>query len=358
MKKLFVISDLDGTLRDLSHRLHYVQNGNRDWGKFFGSCDQDEPIWDVINIFVSHINAGHRCEIWSGACESSREKSAIWLNKYLKDLIDWRVLDYPSDDVGQFLVRMRPQGDSIKDYTLKESWLLDEIQKGNRPDLVYDDRYSVIERCFRKNEITCAQVAPYFDEVPEMGERVKNKYIPRKPTLTVMIGPSGSGKDYWLQFNSPSANIISSDNIRYSQFPSEEKFCSDEAYEPKGFGATFSTIHKVIKSYLEGGIDVVYNATNIKAKNRKEMLKFVGADKGIYNVEYVLIDRPLDEKINSFKQRVAVDGDDQRTSEEIIRKHHASFQSSKKHALNGDGFDFINVRDFTNGYDPVKDIIG
>ena len=29
------IFDIDGTLADASHRLHHIQNGNKDWDAFF-----------------------------------------------------------------------------------------------------------------------------------------------------------------------------------------------------------------------------------------------------------------------------------------------------------------------------------
>lgn len=345
-KKLYKIFDLDGTCRDISHRLHYIQNGKNKWDEFFDSCDKDEPVWDVLNVFIQSINVGNRTEIWSGACESSFEKTRDWLNKHVQDKIDWENLPYESNCVGQFIANMRPIKDYTKDFLLKERWLQKELEIGNRPDMFYDDRMSVVAH-YRSLGVTVAQVSPYFDIPVEVSS---NKFtIPRKPTLTVMIGPSGSGKDYWLQFNSPTPNIVSSDNLRYMQFPSDEKFCDDAAYTNNGFKATFSTAHNVIKAYLEGGADVVYNATNLRAKNRKEMLKHVGADTGKYNVDYIIVDRSLDDKLKSFNL-IESDG---HTSEKIIRKHHQTFQSSKKHALKGDGFDFINVKVVDNFYEAT-----
>jgi phosphoglycolate phosphatase-like HAD superfamily hydrolase len=47
-----VIFDLDGTLADLTHRLHYVKNGNRNWDKFFEECDKDLPIPEAWRGFT------------------------------------------------------------------------------------------------------------------------------------------------------------------------------------------------------------------------------------------------------------------------------------------------------------------
>ena len=338
-KELFIVADLDGTLRNLNHRLHYVENGRRDWSLFFDACDLDEPVWDVINVCAAHINSGARFEIWSGACETSFKKTSDWLNKHMKDLINWDNLNYSDDDMGQFLTHMRPEGNKTKDFLLKESWLhaCDE-----RPDMFYDDRFSVICR-YRDNGMTVAQVAPYFDMVPEIsGSKIK---LPRKPTLVVMIGPSGAGKSYHFSIegdytipNQLPPFYVSSDDIRQMQFPcSDGGFCDKKAYTREGFIATFTTAHNMIKSALGGGLDVLYDATNIKASNRKDMLKAVGADKGEYHVHYVVIDRSLDEKIKTAEL------ENGRTSIDIIKKHHNTFQSSKKYALNGDSFDFVKV---------------
>lgn len=340
-EKLNIVVDLDGTTRCLKHRRHLVADGNHKWDEFFASCDKDEPIWGMIKVAASHINSGHHLEFRSGACESSFDKTVVWLDKYFDGLIDWDSLDYTDRSMGQFVTHMRPEKDYSPDTELKKKWL---YASEYWPDIAYDDRFSVVEM-YRGEGVFVAQVDwGDFDSKT-------NFNIPRKPTLTLMIGPSGSGKDYWLQFNAPTPNIVSSDNLRYMQFPSDEKFCDDAAYTSNGFKATFTTAHNVIKAYLEGGVDCIYNATNIRAKNRKEMLKHVGADTGKYNVEYVIVDRSLEEKLNSFNM-IESDG---HTSEDIIRKHHQTFQSSKKHALKGDGFDFIDVKVVDNFYEDVID---
>ena len=39
-----IIVDVDGTVADLTHRLHYVTNGNKNWKRFFRDVYMDSPI--------------------------------------------------------------------------------------------------------------------------------------------------------------------------------------------------------------------------------------------------------------------------------------------------------------------------
>ena len=345
---MFIIFDLDGTLRDISHRTPLVRGGRSQWKEFFEATKYDSPNWDVLNVFVEHVNSGNRVEIWSGACESTFEDSRDCLNKWVKDKIEWDILPYEDRCVGQFIAHMRPKGNYEKDYLLKEKWLL----QGDRPDIVYDDRYSVIKNCWRKNGVTCAQVAPYFD-IP-VQQSTGGMTPPRKPTLYVMIGPSGGGKPTYIQdsFNhevlvggkdTSFAMVVSSDEIRRLQFPSKEGsglWCDPLAYdfEKGNMQKTHKACFNIMKSYLEAGVDVISDATNLRAKHRKDLLKFLDPNEGEnFNVVYVIVDRPLKDKLET------ADYSFKRTSEEIIKKHHGTFQSSKSHAMKGDDFKWVKV---------------
>ena len=136
-----VIFDLDGTLALISHRRHFVENGNRDWDGFFGACDKDEPNWPVIDVYHAMRDAGHHVLIWSGRSDAVRDKTESWLEKHLGHV--------PR-------LRMRKAGDYTPDHTLKERWL-DEL--GTPPAMVFDDRTRVVNM-WRDRGVTCFQVAP------------------------------------------------------------------------------------------------------------------------------------------------------------------------------------------------------
>lgn len=140
---MFVVFDLDGTLCDISHRVHFVARGRKRWREFFAACGDDEPIWPVINALQAHAAAGHRVEIWSGRSDEVRAQTEEWLHRH--------------GGIDKYLKRMRPVKDYQRDDGLKERWLLSEQE---RPSLVYDDRQRVVDM-WRKHGIVCAQVAQW-----------------------------------------------------------------------------------------------------------------------------------------------------------------------------------------------------
>ena len=49
MKIKTIIVDIDGTLADLSHRRHHVENGKRNWSAFFAELSNDKPVESVVS---------------------------------------------------------------------------------------------------------------------------------------------------------------------------------------------------------------------------------------------------------------------------------------------------------------------
>ena len=134
-----IIFDLDGTLADCEHRRHFV-DGTRstpDWKSFYEACDEDEPIEAVSKIF-DDLAVDNEIEIWSGRCESVREKTLEWFCNYIP---------YSGQKI-----KMRPIGDNTPDDQLKERWL-DEVVRENRTiEFVFDDRPKVV-RMWRRRGI-------------------------------------------------------------------------------------------------------------------------------------------------------------------------------------------------------------
>jgi hypothetical protein len=152
-----IIFDLDGTLADCEHRRHFVDPSKNseyhesyapdgftrwlhkktsykfkpDWKAFYEACDKDEPIIPVMEILQNYINLYYSSDselfpdiqIWSGRCSSVRGKTQIWLKKYGFD---------------QITLKMRPMGDSTPDDQLKERWLDEAIEEGNKIEFVFD----------------------------------------------------------------------------------------------------------------------------------------------------------------------------------------------------------------------------
>lgn len=143
-----IIFDLDGTLADCEHRRHFVderknlifrQDDNNidvrpgwkpDWKAFYEACDKDEPILQTHQVLRSlwSVHDYTTIEIWSGRCESVREKTEAWLMKY--GILKGRL-------------KMRPIGDYTPDDVLKERWLDEALAQGKKIDFVFDDRKKV-----------------------------------------------------------------------------------------------------------------------------------------------------------------------------------------------------------------------
>lgn len=188
-----IIFDLDGTLADCEHRRHFVQRthcyacGNNEaygemvgctcmkqefkpnWKAFYEACDQDTEIQSVVSVFHDMHRCENKVQIWSGRCESVREKTEKWL-------IDKVRIDYCSRFCLKNDLKMRPIGYNTPDDQLKERWLnercsdLIEAQiKGVNPirheiNFVFDDRPKVIRMWQRRGifVFNCNQTGEEF----------------------------------------------------------------------------------------------------------------------------------------------------------------------------------------------------
>lgn len=143
MKPLYIF-DLDGTLADIKHRRHFVEDGNKQWHAFFEACIYDTPIWPVIHTLYALRDAGAEVWIYSGRSDQVRRKTELWLSNY--------TLPYNN-------LRMRTAGDYTPDHLLKKQWY-DEMSDEDRARLVavFDDRNRIVQM-WRDQGVTCFQVA-------------------------------------------------------------------------------------------------------------------------------------------------------------------------------------------------------
>jgi phosphoglycolate phosphatase-like HAD superfamily hydrolase len=136
-----IIFDLDGTLANLEHRLHYIRKSPRDYDAFYDACDKDLPIYQIVTLNKILYNTFNDIFIWSGRRESTREKTLEWLYRY---------------KIQFNAIRFRKDGDFRDDVIVKEEWL-HELPNNQWPDLVFDDRKRVVDM-WRRNGIKCCQV--------------------------------------------------------------------------------------------------------------------------------------------------------------------------------------------------------
>jgi uncharacterized HAD superfamily protein len=109
-KRNAVIFDIDGTLADASHRVHFLQGVKKDWDGFFAGQSEDTVRENVVSILNMYFENGIEIILLTGRGEQFRQVTADWLNR---------------NDIYYNSLIMRPLGDKTDDHILK----IDEIKK-------------------------------------------------------------------------------------------------------------------------------------------------------------------------------------------------------------------------------------
>jgi beta-phosphoglucomutase-like phosphatase (HAD superfamily) len=127
-EKPIVIVDMDGTLADVRHRLHYI-NGpeKKNWKRFFEGQVNDKPFAAIAQR-VRALAADHEIVIVTGRPEEYRSGTEAWLHKFR---------------IPFSRIYMRRAGDHRPDYIVKAE-LLDQIGP-ERVVLAFEDRPPVCE---------------------------------------------------------------------------------------------------------------------------------------------------------------------------------------------------------------------
>lgn len=301
-----VIFDLDGTLANIDHRTHFVRDIRRDWSAFFAACVDDLPVPHVVETFHAHLAAGHHVRIWSGRSDVVRSETERWL---AEATIDPRLLEH-----------MRAADDNTPDVELKRYWL---SQAEQRPDLVYDDRQRVVDM-WRAEGIPCFQVTANW-EAPKITAPVCD------PLLTIMVGPSGAGKSSWCERTFVAeGEYLSSDQLRIA-------YCGDIRDQSRN-DDVFAALHRIAAARLDSGLPVTIDATNLRRRDRLACVALAPQGAG---VRYVVIDRPLEEKLRDggWRNCVLIGG------KSLVEVHHERMQSSLRDILAGDGLPQVTVVD-------------
>jgi hypothetical protein len=154
IKKEVILCDLDGTLADVNHRLHFIKNDDgtlkpyaeRDWDSFNKACVDDKQNEDVIEILKALLRGCRMFYFLSGRNDVVRAETVQWLQKHV-----YEDLDYHEQLV------MRKADDRRPDTEVK----LDMVRElGLTPDdvlCILDDRQCVVDM-WRENGFRCLQV--------------------------------------------------------------------------------------------------------------------------------------------------------------------------------------------------------
>ena len=149
--------DIDGTLADLSHRLHFIRDGNKDWDAFKQFCFFDKPINHMVDLCRRLFWAGRagrddygydnpewEIVLMSGRNECQRKDTMEWLSQ---------IACLP-----EMKLYMRADQDFRPDHIVKLELLQRVKADGFEPIMAFDDRNQVVNM-WRANGIPCAQVA-------------------------------------------------------------------------------------------------------------------------------------------------------------------------------------------------------
>lgn len=296
-----VIIDIDGTLADLSHRLHWIDGrggAKPDWQSFFAHLKGDtviEPIAGLCNTMHEDPCSPYVI-LCSGRPEDHRESTQWWLSQH---------------GISYERLYMRPAYDTRPDYVVKRE-LLDRIRDdGYEPVLVIDDRPSVVEMWRREGLLTLQVKA---------GEEP----IPATAVLTLMVGPSGAGKSSRVYDDNPSQGVLSSDEMRFEM--------TGNRVDQSKNAEVFAAIHDIARARLRHGLPVVIDATHLRRKERMAAARLCPPPG---KVRYVVVDRPLEDKLRDRGWR----------SEALVRKHHNRMQSQLDDILAGDNLPNVTVVD-------------
>jgi len=142
---MIFLVDIDGTLADLSHRLHFIENGKSQWDEFFDACPADAPIPEVIKTVQVLSQAGATILLVTGRSEACKLQTIQWLHDN----------EVPFDGL-----YMRKERDHRPDNIVKGE-LLDKLSgEWDKKNIigVFEDRKQVVDM-YRARGLRVFQVA-------------------------------------------------------------------------------------------------------------------------------------------------------------------------------------------------------
>lgn len=147
--KPYILCDLDGTLADCSHRLHFVKQTPKDWKSFFAGIEGDSLRNEVRAQVAWKHEQGHPVILLSARPEDYRAATENWLKK---------------QDLGFEYVTliMRRAGDKRDDAIVKKELLDRYFPDKSLIKCVFDDRPKVI-RMWREQGLEVIDVGVGID---------------------------------------------------------------------------------------------------------------------------------------------------------------------------------------------------
>lgn len=124
-----IIVDLDGTLANCDHRLHYLEGAKKNWDKFFEECTDDSVIQPMLHL-LKILSEHYAIVFITARPEKNRELTSKWLDK---------------NGVEYSELLMRPNVDFNKSPISKNKMLNELKLKGYKPIYAFDDRADCVQ---------------------------------------------------------------------------------------------------------------------------------------------------------------------------------------------------------------------
>jgi hypothetical protein len=137
-----VIFDIDGTLADISERVHHIRRKPKNWNAFNEGIAKDKAIHSMIRLCNILYAAGLRIILCSGRNEKNRPETVEWLSR---------------QGVNYHELLLRRDEDFRPDSVIKRE-LIQHLDK-SKILFVVEDRSRVVEM-WRSEGLACLQCAP------------------------------------------------------------------------------------------------------------------------------------------------------------------------------------------------------
>ena len=137
-----VIFDIDGTLADVSGRVHHLNKKPKDWDAFFQGIPQDKAIQSMVRLCNILYTSGLTILLCSGRSEEYRTETVEWLER---------------EGVKYHDLLLRRAKDKRSDAIVKRE-ILEGLDR-DRILFVVEDRKGVVEM-WRSEGLVCLQCAP------------------------------------------------------------------------------------------------------------------------------------------------------------------------------------------------------
>lgn len=144
IKKPTILFDIDGTIADIAHRRHHLDEEKPNWSAFNDAMGDDTPNAPVVELYKTLWDSGkYDIILVSGRGEEHRKITENWLV--------WNEIPFDR-------LLMRPLKDFRADHIIKEE-ILDKLRAEGKSILfTVDDRRQVVDM-WRRNGVTCLQCA-------------------------------------------------------------------------------------------------------------------------------------------------------------------------------------------------------